>query len=264
MADSLRERRAASFSQVADEYARSRPGYPDRAVQWLVPGTKSQVLELGSGTGKLTASLAAEGHRIVATDPSRPMLDQLVRELPVEAVETRAERLPFRSGTFDVAVAAQAYHWFDAEVALPEIARVLREDGELALIWNLRDESIPWVRELSEIIGSEDSACSLLDDGPLADSPLFGPLRHEDFGHWQALDLDALLGLVESRSYVATLSGEKRAAVLDEVRELYARHVRGSEGLQMRYVTSCFRTQVDRSSLPPDPPDAGGLLVDLR
>lgn len=263
MADSLRERRAASFSRVADEYARSRPGYPDRAVRWLVPESQSRVLELGSGTGKLTASLAAEQHRVVATDPSRPMLDQLIQELPVQAVETRAERLPFRSGSFDVAVAAQAYHWFDAEVALPEVARVLRDGGELALIWNLRDESVPWVGELSEIIGSE--RLSLLDDeGPLADSPLFGPLRREDFGHWQALDLDALLGLVESRSYIATLSDDARATVLDRVRELYARHVRGSEGLRMRYVTSCFRTQVDRTTLPPDPPDDGGLLVELR
>lgn len=229
-----------------------------------MPDPCSRVLELGSGTGKLTSSVAGQGHRVVATDPSRPMLNRLVRDLPVQAVEARAERLPFRAATFDVAVAAQAYHWFDARVALPEIARVLRDGGELALSWNLRDESIPWVRELSEIIGAEDSNLSFLDDGPLADSPTFGPLRREDFGHWQVLDLDALLALVGSRSYVATLPDHNQAAVLERVRALYARHVRGSEGLRLRYVTSCFRSRVDRSTLPPDPPDAGGLLVDLR
>ena len=263
MGDSVRTRRAASFSGVADVYARSRPGYPDRAVQWMAPGPESQVLELGAGTGKLTDGLVRAGHRVVATDPSGTMLDELRTTLSVHTVEARAERLPFRSASFDVAVAAQAYHWFDAPIALPEIARVLRDGGELALVWNLRDESVPWVRELSELIGSEDTPRSVLDAGPLATSPLFGPLQHEEFGHWQLLDLDALVGLVESRSYVATKSEDDRRAVLDQVRELYARHTRGSESLRMRYTTLCFRTRVDRSTLPPDPPDAGGLLVDL-
>ena len=263
MGDSLRERRAASFSQVAEEYARARPSYPDRAVDWLLSAAYGRVLELGAGTGKLTEAVIARGHDVVATDPSRPMLSELKASLHVPAVEASAENLPFRSECYDVVLVAQAFHWFDAERALPEIARVLRAGGELALTWNLRDESIPWVRELSEIIGSEDSDLSFLEDGPLADSPHFWPLQHEDFGHWQTLNLPGLLALVRSRSYVATLPEDDRTPVLDEVRELYSRHVRGSEGLRLRYVTSCFRTRVDRTALPPDPPDAGGLLVDL-
>lgn len=264
MSDSLSERRAASFSHVADEYARWRPGYPDRAVGWLVPGSNAHVLELGCGTGKLTASLIRQGHRIVATDPSRPMLDQVVGELPVPAVEARAERLPFRSATFDVAVAGQAYHWFHAPEALPEIARVLRDGGEFALVWNLRDENVPWVRELADLIGSEGSPAALLNEGPLRSSPLFGPIRSEEFGHWRVLDRDALVGLVSSHSYVATMSPEDRASVLDQVRELYARHARGSERLRMRYTTVCFRTRVDRATLPPDSPDEGDVILRFR
>lgn len=261
MGDSLDGQRAASFSHVADEYARRRPGYPDRAVAWLAPGSNSHLLELGCGTGKLTAGLVNRGHHVVATDPLRAMLDCVAGQLPVQAVETRAERLPFRSGTFDVVVAAQAYHWFDASVALPEIARVLRDGGELALIWNIRDENVPWVRELAELVGSEGSTASLLNEGPLGASPLFGPLRNEEFGHWQVLDREALLGLVSSYSYVAAMSAEDREPLLDRVRELYARHARGSERLRMRYTTVCFRTRVDRSTLPPDPPDEGDVIV---
>lgn len=264
MADPLRDRRAASFSQVTDEYARSRPGYPDRAVTWLAPGTGSQMLELGCGTGALTAALADRGHHVVASDLSRSMLDHVSGRLPVHVVEARAERLPFRACTFDYVVAAQAYHWFDASVALPEIARVLRDDGELALIWNLRDENVPWVRELAELVGSEGSPATSLDEGPLGSSPLFGPLRSEEYGHWQALDRDSLLELVSSLSYVAAMPADERASVLDQVRALYARHTRGSERLRMRYTTVCFRTRVDRSTLPPDPPDEGDVILRFR
>ena len=55
-------------------------------------------------------------------------------------------------GSVDVVTVAQAFHWFDAPAALAEIARVLRPDGRLAILWNERDESTAWVAEMSRII----------------------------------------------------------------------------------------------------------------
>lgn len=267
MDESLRETRARTFSGVADVYDRTRPGYPDRAVSWLVPTAGSRVLELGAGTGKLTTALQEHGHDVTATDTSMPMLEVLARGLDVPTVQAGAELLPFRANSFDVVVIAQAFHWFDARRALPEIARVLREGGELTMAWNVRDESIPWARKLTEIIGSEGSDFSWLYDGPLPESPLFGPLQREDFGFWQTLDLDALLGLVRSRSYVASLPEAERDRILDRVRELYAGYERGVDGLRMRYLTACFRTRVDKTALPSDrvePPGGGDLLFDFH
>ncbi|MGH3360437.1 MAG: class I SAM-dependent methyltransferase [Nocardioidaceae bacterium] len=267
MDDSLRRTRARTFSGVADVYARTRPGYPERAVSWLVPKPGSRVLELGAGTGKLTASLCEQGHDVVAADTSMPMLDRLASSLDVPTVQAAAELLPFRANSFDVVVAAQAFHWFDAERALPEIARVLRDGDELALVWNMRDESIPWARKLTEIIGSEGDDFGWLYDGPLPASPLFGPIEREDFGFWQPLDVDALQGLVRSRSYVAALPEADRQRVLDRVRELYASYERGPDGLRLRYITACFRTRVDKTALPADriePPGGGDLLFDFH
>lgn len=267
MDDSLRETRARTFSGVADVYERARPGYPERAIEWLVPAAGSRVLELGAGTGKLTASLCEHGHDVVATDPSKPMLDRLVATLDVPTVQTGAELLPFRANSFDVVVVAQAFHWFDAGRALPEIARVLRDGGVLSLVWNMRDESIPWARKLTEIIGSEGDDYEWLYDGALPASPLFAPLQREDFGFWQTLDADGLLGLVRSRSYVAALDEQARDRVLERVRELYSSYQRGPDGLRLRYVTSCFRTRVDKTELPADrtePPGGGDLLFDFH
>lgn len=265
-AQSLRSR-ARSFSGVADVYERTRPGYPERAVSWLVPEAGARVLELGAGTGKLTTALAAEGHQVTAADTSMPMLEVLTRSLDVPAVQAGAELLPFRANSFDVVAVAQAFHWFDAPRALPEIARVLREGGELAMVWNVRDESIPWARKLTEIIGSEGADFSWLYDGALPESPLFGPLQRADFGFWQTLDLDGLLGLVRSRSYIASLPEVERGRLLDRVRELYDGYERGPDGLRMRYLTACFRTRVDKTALPADriePPGGGDLLFDFH
>lgn len=264
MDDSLRLTRGSSFSDVADDYARARPGYPARATGWLLPSAPSDVLELGAGTGKLTESVVARGHAVVATDPSGPMLRELRGSLDIPAVEAGAEWLPFGPESFDCVLVGQAFHWFDTERALPEIARVLRDGGTLALIWNMRDESIPWVRELTEVIGSEGSDYAWLYDGALPDSPLFGPLEREDFGMWQVLDLDSLLALVRSRSYVATLPDAQRSALLERVRELYADHARGADGLRLRYVTSCFRTRVNRAALPPEPPGDTDVVFRFR
>ncbi|MGH3496082.1 MAG: class I SAM-dependent methyltransferase [Nocardioidaceae bacterium] len=268
MDDNLRVSRGRTFGDVADVYARARPTYPADAARWLVGDRPAKVLELGAGTGKLTASLVAQGHQVVATEPSGPMLAQLTGSLNVRAVRSGAEQLPFRAGTFDVVTVAQAFHWFDHERAVPEIARVLRHGGHLALVWNFRDEAIPWIRKLGQIIGSEPHGEDLnLSSGALATASLFEPVQTKHFGFWQQLDRQALLGMVESRSYIAALTPAERAEILSRVGDLYDGYERGHDGMRMRYVTECYRAQVRKDSsadVDIEPPGGGDLLFDFH
>lgn len=261
----LREERAATFGDVAQAYERARPDYPERAVRWLLGETPTRVLELGAGTGKLTAAMARAGHDVTATDPSAPMLDRLASQVDVTCVRASAESLPFSANSFDVIVAAQAFHWFDTTQALPEAGRVLREGGHVALVWNQRDESIPWTRRLTEIIGSEEHDLrAYADELPM--SGLYSVPEHARFGFWQQLDLEGLVGLVESRSSVASLDQTERDAVLQRVRRLYEEHSTGRNGLRLRYATHCYRATIDKTALPGDtePPGGGDLLFDFR
>lgn len=232
-------RRASSFGGVADVYERARPGYPADAVSWLTGDHPVRVLDLGAGTGKLTRSLVAAGHEVVAVDPSEPMLAWLRTALPmVDARVGSAERLPLEDASVDVVTAGQAYHWFDPAVALPEIARVLRPGGRLGLVWNLRDDSVGWVDELWSMFG--DHEVRRADDPQVI--PPFSPMEQRTFRHEQHLDRDGLLGLVESRSYVAVLPLEQRTELLARVGGLYDR-IAGPDGLVLPYLTFCFRSR---------------------
>ncbi|GAA4702181.1 class I SAM-dependent methyltransferase [Nocardioides conyzicola] len=250
---------ARSFGSVADAYDRGRPGYPAEAAAWLVGQEPVTVLEIGAGTGKLTEALVALGHDVHATDPDDAMLAVLRTRLPdVPTSVASAEELPAADASYDVVVSGQAFHWFDHDRALPEIARVLRPGGQLALVWNKRDEQIPWVRKLGRIIGSQDQ---LRSAGPLEASPYFADVEDATFRHWQTIDRTSVQDLALSRSNLATMDEAARQTKLAEVVALYDDYGRGMDGMQLPYLASCFRATVARrpESTPSDAstPSAG-------
>ena len=267
------QRHARSFGSVADAYDRGRPSYPDDAVAWLVGDRPATVLELGAGTGKLTGRLVAAGHDVHATEPDEAMLAVLRRRLPdVRTSVAGAEEIPALDQSVDVVVAAQSFHWFDPEVALPEIARVLRPGGHLAVVWNQRDQRIPWVRKLGRIIGTQDD----LDD-PMATveaSSDFHEVDETEFKHWQVVDRRSIQDLVRSRSNVAVLDEIARDRLMADLLALYDDYGRGMDGMQLPYRTRCYRARVTERVAPPAPEptvpvaagleDTGTLLIDFR
>lgn len=275
---------------MAEAYERGRPGYPAAAAAWLTGDEPLTVLELGAGTGKLTEQLVALGHDVHATDPDEEMLAILRSNLP--AVRTSvggAEQIAAPDNSYDVVVGAQCFHWFDHDVALPEIRRVLKPRGRLSLVWNVRDERIPWVKKLGRIIGTQEQD---YDPTEMLQSSLrFIVVEEHTFKHWQAVDRRSIQDLVASRSNIATLDEDARAAKLVELLELYDSYGRGMDGMQVHYEARCFRSRVVKSpivttvtsedttnpssggaepsqgSSPTSPPrddDDGTLLIDFR
>lgn len=229
-----------AFAEVAGAYERGRPGYPDDAVHWLAGFDPCDVVDLGAGTGKLTRALVGLGHRVTAVEPLDEMRAELGAVLPdVHAVAGSAEAMPLPDASADVVTSAQAFHWFDHDDALPEIARVLRPGGRIALVWNSRDDRDPWMSRLSAIIGNESIQES--DVAPVLDvSGLFGPVETAIFQLGQTLDRDGLLDLVLSRSYLAKLPAAEREPVLEAVGALFDETAQDG-GVRLAYVTECFR-----------------------
>jgi SAM-dependent methyltransferase len=234
---------AHSFGGVADAYDRGRPSYPVDAVTWLVGDAPATVLELGAGTGKLTRVLVDRGHDVHATDPDPAMLALLEANLPgVRTAVAAAEEVPLADASVDVVIAAQAFHWFDVDRALPEMARVLRPGGRICLIWNQRNEKIPWVRRLGAIIGTQEQLRNPVE--ALRSSKLFGLVEESEFSHWQTIDRRSIQDLVLSRSNIAVLDEAGRAAKLAEVLSFYDEYGRGMDGMQLPYLTRCFRARL--------------------
>ena len=237
-----RRGRATSFADVADAYERARPGYPEEAVRWLAGDEPCDVVDLGAGTGKLTRTLVALGHRVTAAEPLPEMLRELRAAIPeATAVDGSAEQIPVPEASTDVVVCAQAFHWFDHDAALPEIARVLRPGGRLALVWNVRDDREPWVAKLSEVIGSESIGA---EDGEalIQRSGLFRPLEQAEFVFTQRLDRGTLCELVLSRSYCAVRPPEEQGPILAAVERIFDEHSDGGM-IVLPYLTACFRTE---------------------
>jgi ubiquinone/menaquinone biosynthesis C-methylase UbiE len=238
---------------VADAYDRARPSYPEEAVAWMTGTGRSVVLELGAGTGKLTEVLHRAGQDVLATDPLPEMLTRLAQRVPVKHVVASAEQIPLRSRSVDLVVCGQSFHWFDHDRALPEIARVLRPGGIIALVWNTYDEGIPWVRRLKQLIspaaGSDDE-----DAMPLMGTPYFGFVDKKQFRFWQPHTAASLADLTRSVSHVSTMSESARSSVLAKVDALYAEYGRGHDGMQVPYITRCYRAVVRHQELPPEPP----------
>jgi ubiquinone/menaquinone biosynthesis C-methylase UbiE len=234
---------ALSFGGVVDAYDRGRPTYPREAAAWLTAEAPVSVLELGAGTGKLTEQLVALGHDVHATDPDAAMLARLTAQLPdVRTSQSSAEEIPSGDRSYDVVVCAQAFHWFDLDRALPEIARVLKPGGRLSLVWNERDERVPWVRKLGAIIGRQDQLRA--PAAVLEGSSLFEEAEEAEFRFRQQVDQHTIKDLVLSRSNISTLPPEERDSRLDAVAALYADYGRGMDGMQLPYTARCFRSRV--------------------
>lgn len=220
---------------AVEAYELARPSYPAEAVAHIVGhggiGPGRRVLDLAAGSGKLTRPLVASGADVVAVEPSGAMRDALAASLPdVEVHDGTAEALPLPDGSVDAVTVAQAFHWFDAPVALAEMHRVLRPGGHLFLVWNVRDISRDWVRQFGDLLvepGSErpyDSYYDMDYAAVIARAGGFTPVGVWAVDWEQPCDEDLLVTRAASVSVVAASDDDRRAVVLDRVRRLARTH----------------------------------------
>ena len=193
----------------------------------------------------LNGNALAGGCEVALACDVRIMVEGMRMALPeVTLLAGTAEAIPVEDGVVDAVLVAQAWHWVNPTLAVPEVARVLAPGGRLGLLWNIRDERESWVRDLGRLMhahGERDS------DGPKpAVGPPFGPIEHREVAwkHW--LTRASLVDLVASRSYVITLPREERDAVLADVRRLADTHpdLAGAERFPLPYLTQCFRADL--------------------
>jgi len=208
-----------------------RPEYPDDAVDWLVERLDLRegrvVVDLAAGTGKLTRRLVPTRATVVAVEPLAEMREQLEHAVPgVDVLDGTAEAIPLDAASADAVTVGQAFHWFDAEAAATEIARVVRPGGALAPLWNIRDLSDPLQAQIDGILRPyrRETPSEYVQPwvAVLERAPSFGPPEQRSFPWVQPHTTAELVDRISSVSYVARLDAADRKRLLDHVRATVA------------------------------------------
>jgi SAM-dependent methyltransferase len=228
---------AASFDRTAEDYELGRPEWPGEAVDALGLPPDAEVLELGSGTGKLTRRLVERVARVVAVEPLPGMRAVLARAVPAaESIDARAEALPLPDASVDAVVSSDAFHWFDLRRTLAEIRRVLRPTGILAVLTSKPDGPVePSIHGVSALFAAHrrpaEHPGSRFDSGEwlraFSAPPAGRVVRWE-----QTLGREEAVSYHASLSWIAALPETEREGLLGQLRDLlpdvtYRRRWRG-------------------------------------
>lgn len=221
----------AGFSD-AQAYERGRVGYPPHAVDaiaktlGLAPG--ASVLDLGAGTGKLSRALVTAGYDTVAVEPLEQMRAILLDAIGAERVrEGSAEAIPLDDDSVDGITCADSFHWFDERRAMPELRRVLRPRGGVAILRAEPQVTAPWTEELGKLVLGYRHEHPAFDGRPAAaaleEDPAFGPVSEQVIAGRFDTDRDGILASIASMSFIGRLPGAERREVLERVDALLQR-----------------------------------------
>ena len=240
------------FSTQAVTYAQGRPDYPRQLTGWLTEAlhisAQSTVIDLGAGTGKFTRLLSSLAPTLIAVEPVAAMGAQLAKLLPdVRLVDGTAESIPLATASADALVCAQAFHWFSTRAALAEIHRVLKPDGRLGLVWNVRDESVDWVAAITEIITPYEGDTPRFHTGRWREAftgeffsdPEMICFPYSHVGSPQEVIMDRFLSV----SFIAALPAAQKARVTEQLRTLIDTHpaLKGRDTVAFPYQTQAYR-----------------------
>jgi SAM-dependent methyltransferase len=244
LAQHPREYGTSGFAD-GERYQLARPNYPDDAVTYLVDSLgiedDAHVLDLGAGTGIFTGQLMPYCSNITAVEPTQGMREVLSQRLPnVKVLAGRDVAIPLENATVDCVVVAQAFHWFDAPLALEEIHRVLVDGGRLGVLWNERDESVSWVADLGEAMRWPTHQPYKVgqDFTPVLSSGPFVNIERKKFSHRQILDHEGLRQRVLTTSYIAVMDDDEQRTVMREVQKVMDQL---PETIELPYVTDVYR-----------------------
>ncbi len=242
---------AAGFTAGAVAYAEGRPEYPAEIEAWLHEdlglSAGKTAMDLGAGTGKFSRSLLATGAAVIAVEPVQAMLEQLRQRYPrMDAMNGSAEAIPLADASVDAVVCAQSFHWFATREALREIHRVLKPGGSLGLVWNVRDESVPWVARLSRLMAPFEGDVPRFQSYEwrrVFPAEGFGPLSEKCFenrhtGSPERVIIDRILSV----SFMAALPRDQQEQVRAQMWEIIYRskELAGQDEVTFPYRTMAF------------------------
>ena len=251
MADSVER-----FSNRVENYVKYRPDYPREILAYLAANcgltNESVVADVGCGTGISTRLFLENGNRVFGVEPNAAMraaAEKYLVSFPwFISVDGTSEATTLASNSIDFVVAAQAFHWFDAEKTRPEFHRILKQSGHIVLIWNERQlDATPF------LVGYEAFLLKYAND--------YGNVRHENikaeeldrffesefgevaFQNEQIFDFEGIKGRMLSASYMPNEADAVFSTMIEELRSLFAKHAENGK-IKVLYDTKVYFSQI--------------------
>ncbi|HWB20342.1 MAG TPA: class I SAM-dependent methyltransferase [Phycisphaerales bacterium] len=231
------------FTGLSHTYAAYRPTYPLEAFSAMLAGLSQPVhaVDVGCGTGISTRLLAHHGASVIGIDPNHDMLQEArstpleqtgdLRNLPMITYQFgTADQTGLPDNSADLVLCAQSFHWFTPDTALREFHRILNPQGRLALMWNVRDDADPFTSGYGDAVRTAQSAARTAGrtvpearSVEIDDYPYFTGIHTLKFPSSQSLDLEGLLGRLQSASYFPR-EGQLRTKLEQDLSTLFANH----------------------------------------
>lgn len=244
----------ADFTQQADAYAASRPGYPREIVDRLVQHTGAKagdaVADIGAGTGIFTRLLWERGFRVTAVEPNAAMRDKADAMPGVTWVDGTFESSGLPSESQRWVTAAQSFHWADPTRALSELHRILAPGGHFTAIYNNRrtdlNPIVAWTQEaiLRNIPEWDPRYRDECSAEMLTASGLFADVVYHETPHSVIMSRERYLTLWRSNHRLYTIGGPERVTKFLAELERYLRK-EGVETVDVPYLcvaSTCRRT----------------------
>ena len=247
---------AERFSNRVENYVKYRPGYPPEMMEFfgselgLTPG--AVVADIGSGTGLSTRPFLENGNVVYGVEPNpamRAAAENYLRDFSdFRSIDGTSEKTDLESGSVDLIVAAQAFHWFRPEPTRAEFKRILKTGGYVALIWNERQlGTTPFLVEYEQLLLRFANDYEAVRHENVTNSVL-EEFFHRDFErasfpNAQVLDVDGLRGRMLSASYMPAEDDPRFPELEKELAALFAKHERKGR-ITILYDTNVFYTQL--------------------
>ncbi|MBU3143815.1 class I SAM-dependent methyltransferase [Clostridium sp. CF012] len=242
------------FSSRTNNYAKYRPGYPNEIISYLIEFTglskTSVIADIGSGTGICTKTFLDNGNTVYAVEPNEDMRQVAEHLLETydnfHSIDGSSENTKLKSESVDIIIAAQAFHWFDPKPTKEEFLKILRPNGVVVLLWNIRNvKSDGFMQEYLELIERYGENYTSESNGDIM--PKFFDYRtiHKKvFNNPQLADFDRLKGELASFSYIPNESNPNFQPMISELQDLFDKYNSNNGNVVLEYETHLYYCKI--------------------
>jgi SAM-dependent methyltransferase len=244
------------FSNRVENYVKYRPDYPREIIPFLAANcgltANSVVADVGCGTGISSRMFLENGNRVIGVEPNGAMRDAAVEQLAdfpgFSIVDGTSTETTLPDASVDLVTAAQAFHWFEPVSTRPEFARILKPNGYIALIWNIRQlDTTPFLIEYEAFLQRFGNDYNFVRHENITEreiSAFFGKeFGLATFPNVQIFDFEGLKGRMLSSSYMPNENSPIYGAMIEELRGLFAKHAESGR-IEVFYDTNVYFSQL--------------------